>query len=304
MKTLFLLNPRGPCAGVHRAIAILQQSIEKYGTPIYVNHEIVHNDFVIAEFEKKGVVFCKSPHQVPENAPYIFSAHGVSPHLRESALQRNLITIDATCPLVEKVHNEVSFYLKNEYTVIYIGKENHPESNGIRDIGAMIFITNAEEVDTIELPHQEKIAVLTQTTLSVSETDEIITLLKNKFPQLITPKKQDICYATQNRQDAVKKAVQKSSLLLVIGSKKSSNSNKLVETGTKEGIPSFLIPSEKDLPWDAIKKAECIALTSGASVPEKITQQIIQKIQLEYPEIKLQHQNAEPENMTFPLPQI
>lgn len=305
MKTFFFLNPRGPCAGVNRAITILETIVAKYPTPIFVNHEIVHNEFVVRSFEKKGVIFGVPPEEVPPGSVYVFSAHGVSPNVRKKAEERNLLLVDATCPLVQKVHHEAEYFLQKGFFVFYIGKPNHPESNGVRDRGEMTLITSKSAAENAEVPleKREKIAVLTQTTLSVDEVRDILLVLMNRFPNLTTPKAGDVCYATQNRQEAVRKIRSDIDLLLVVGSKKSSNSQKLVRVGA-ESVPSFLVSSEVQIPWEEIERANRIGITSGASVPEEMTQGIFSRIREKYPNLIIKNIAGKTEDIFFPLPKM
>jgi len=305
MKKLLFCNPRGPCAGVDRALRIVEDALIQHGSPIFVNHEIVHNEFVIRDFEQKGVIFCKQPHEIPENSVYIFSAHGVSPDLKKRAEENNLIIIDATCPLVTKVHHEAKMFTKKKKKILYIGHKNHPEALGVMGISDMILIENAEQVAALVLTEEEQknLTLLTQTTLSIDETSVIILALQKKFPEVFVPKVQDICYATTNRQEAVKNLVQKEKveIVIVVGSEKSSNSRRLVEVAKNEGCESYLIPSLQKI-LEILPKLENknrIGLTSGASVPEVLTQQILQEIQKKYPEISVEEISGKKEDVIF-----
>lgn len=306
LKKLYLINPRGPCAGVIRALDIIDEALKKYGSPLYVNHQIVHNDFVISEYEKKGVIFCKTPEEIPENSHYIFSAHGVSPQFKTRAKKQNITIIDATCPLVDKVHKEAENFTKQNFHILYIGHKNHPEANGVMGISEMTLIDNIKTAKNITLSsHQmKKLTILTQTTLSIDETTEIITILQKRFPDIFISKIKDICYATQNRQDAVKKIVPNLDVLLVVGSPQSSNSVRLVETAKKHGCESFLVPSEKHIPFSFLIQQGNIGITSGASVPEKLTQKIVNALCEKFPKNEKIYQEGKNEKVQFAMPKI
>ncbi len=277
---VYLAKPRGFCAGVVRAIEILNLTLKKFGPPVYVRHAIVHNEKIVSEFEKKGVIFVEDVDEAPEGSILIFSAHGVSPHVREKARKRRLKVIDATCPLVTKVHLEARKYATGGYTIFLIGHKNHVETQGTMGEAPdrIILIENEKDVRNLENRISGKIAVITQTTLSVDDTKEIIERIREKFKDFEKPKADDICYATQNRQDAVKKIAPFVDIFLVIGSKESSNSNRLKEIAEKYGTRAYLINDKKEIPVDEIKRAKAIGVTSGASTPEKLVREIIERL--------------------------
>ncbi|MBI4463495.1 MAG: 4-hydroxy-3-methylbut-2-enyl diphosphate reductase [Acidobacteria bacterium] len=276
-KTIVLLKPRGFCAGVVRAIDIVNIALECYGKPVYVRKEIVHNSQVVAELSCKGAIFVDSLEEVPEGAWVIFSAHGVSPKVREQAVWRRLRVIDATCPLVTKVHLEAVRFARLGYSIILIGHKDHDEVIGTFGEAPhqTWLVSSVEEVAHLSVPDPSRVACLTQTTLSLDDTAEIVEALKAKFPQIISPPAQDICYATQNRQVAVKAAAPRCDLLLVVGSANSSNSNRLVEVATNVGLPAHLIEDEKDIAPEWLEPARTVGVTAGASAPEYLVSQVI-----------------------------
>ncbi len=303
---IYLASPRGFCAGVDRAIQIVEKAIKKFGPPIYVRHEIVHNKHVVENLKKKGVIFVEELNEINDKTrPVIFSAHGVPKHVPEEAKKINIQYIDATCPLVSKVHREAEQLHKNGFKIILIGHENHPEV-----IGTMGQIP-AESIDLIETKEQaekytfngtEKIAYLTQTTLSVDETEEIAKILKKKFPKINSPVKEDICYATTNRQMAVKKIASMCDMFFVIGSKNSSNSLRLVEVAKKSGCKkSELIDDEKKLPIREILKCKNIGISSGASAPEFLVKNMIKQIE-EKALVKINEVETIKEKIYFKIP--
>jgi len=276
---VFLANPRGFCAGVERAIQIVERAIDKHGSPIYVRHEVVHNQFVVNNLKEKGAVFVDEINQVPEGGIVVFSAHGVSQRVRKDA---NLITstiYDATCPLVTKVHKEVTRRQKQNHQVILIGHAGHPEVEGTlgqsNDIEKITLVESISDVETLDFPTGIDISYTTQTTLSVDDTREIVESLQSKFPQIQAPKKSDICYATQNRQDSVKAIINNSDMLLVLGSKNSSNSNRLQEIAEKNKKPSYLIDGVNDINPAWLKGVDSIGITAGASAPEILVQEVV-----------------------------
>jgi 4-hydroxy-3-methylbut-2-enyl diphosphate reductase len=281
---VLLANPRGFCAGVDRAIDIVERALELFGAPIYVRHEVVHNRYVVDRLRGMGAIFVEELREVPQGATVIFSAHGVSTAVEEEARTRNLTVFNATCPLVTKVHMEVQRYAREGRDVILIGHAGHPEIEGTlgrfdTSAGGRIYLVqSAGEVATLKIRDPLRLAFVTQTTLSVDDTAEIVTALKTRFPQLATPRREDICYATQNRQDAVKKLLEECDVLLVVGSRASSNSNRLRELADRAGIPGYLIDGPADLhrEWFAGKSA--IGLTAGASAPELLVQQVIEQL--------------------------
>ena len=279
-KEIVLANPRGFCAGVDRAIDIVEKSLEKFDQPVFVRHQVVHNKKVVADLEKKGVKFVKEIEEIPDNAVAIFSAHGVSKSVEDEAKDRNFMYFDATCPLVTKVHLEVQRHARKGRDIILIGHKGHPEVIGTlgrhpRDSDTKIYlIENHREIEALEIRSNE-IAYVTQTTLSVDDTQDLIQSLKEKFPTIIGPSADDICYATQNRQDAVKQLSLECEIVLVIGSSTSSNSNRLKELAEKCGTKSFLIDGKADIDIEAIKNASSVGITAGASAPEEIVQDVI-----------------------------
>lgn len=283
MKIL-MANPRGFCAGVDRAIEIVERAIDLFGAPIYVRHEVVHNKYVVDGLRKKGAIFVDELKEVPDDSTVIFSAHGVSRAVEKEAESRKLQVFDATCPLVTKVHIEVVKYAKEGREVILIGHAGHPEVEGTMGRydtqwgGKIILIETPSDIDDIEIHDPKKIAFVSQTTLSVDDTQEIIDRLKQQYPHIEAPRKDDICYATQNRQDAVKTLCKDADLLLVVGAQNSSNSNRLRELGERAGIPSHLIKDANDIDPDWLREGLNIGVTAGASAPEELVQQVIRHL--------------------------
>ncbi len=277
---VILANPRSFCAGVVRAIDIVEKALEVYGSPIYSKHEIVHNSFVVENLRKKGVIFIEDLNQVPEESVIIFSAHGVSPEVRRQAEKRKLEIIDATCPLVTKVHKEARRYALRDYVIILIGHPEHVEVIGTLGHAPRqtIVVSNLEEVEKLNITKDKKIAYVTQTTLSLDDTAEIVSTLKKKYPQLECPSKDDICYATQNRQNAVKELCKKVDLLIVIGSDISSNTLRLVEIAKKKNMQVHRIESKTEINAKWFENISSVGITAGASAPEVLVQEIIQKI--------------------------
>jgi len=280
-KKIVLLTPRGFCAGVVRAIDVVKIALETYGAPLYVRKEIVHNKHVVDELRGMGAIFVEELEEVPSGGRVIFSAHGVSPAVRQQAKELNLNVIDATCPLVTKVHLEAVKFARKGYTIILIGHENHDEVIGTLGEApeAMILVQTEEDVDKLELAPDAKISYLTQTTLSLDETSGIIARLKERFPQVEGPHSQDICYATENRQVAVKAVAPMTDLLLVVGSKNSSNSQRLVEVCRKEGRPAYLVDDEADVKAEWLTGVDTISITAGASAPEHLVERLIAYLQ-------------------------
>jgi len=276
-----LANPRGFCAGVDRAIDIVERAITLFGRPIYVRHEVVHNKHVVERLREMGAVFVDELHQVPDDATVIFSAHGVSKAVEDEAQRRGLNVFDATCPLVTKVHMEVRRYAREARDVILIGHHGHPEVEGTlgrfdtRFGGHIRLVESVEDAAALAVDDPSKLAFVTQTTLSVDDTAEIVATLKRRFPELVSPRKEDICYATQNRQDAVKELLRDCDILLVVGSATSSNSNRLVELGHRAGIPAYLVDGAADLRREWFDGRSSIGITAGASAPEVLVQQVI-----------------------------
>ena len=306
-KQIKLANPRGFCAGVDRAIDIVNKALEIYGAPVYVKHEVVHNKVVVEDLRARGAIFIEEIGEIPDDSLVIFSAHGVSSEVEESTKARNLNFFDATCPLVTKVHMEVKKHAKANKDIILIGHEGHPEVEGTmgRHINAenrSIYLVE-DEVDAtnIEVINSKSLALVTQTTLSVDETMSIIEILKKRFPQIEIPKKDDICYATQNRQDAVKQLALESDYIIVVGSKNSSNSNRLKELAEKCGCKSILIDEFSDLDLEDLQKFENIAITAGASAPESRVMEIAKSLE-NYFDARLTEDGEDTENVYFKMP--
>ena len=303
---IYLASPRGFCAGVDRAIEIVKKSIDKFGSPVYVRHEIVHNKHVVESLKKIGAIFVEEISEIKDKSrPVIFSAHGVPKKVPKEAEELNMKYVDATCPLVSKVHREAENMHKNGYHIILIGHKGHPEVIGTMGqipVNGITLVETVEDVEKIVFKKDEKLAFITQTTLSVDDTKEIIEYLKKKFPQINEPKKEDICYATTNRQAAVKKIAKLCDMFFVIGSRNSSNSKRLVEVASKAGCnQSELIHSESEIPLDKIGKCKTIGISSGASAPEIIVQDFISKIKEKY-EVQIEEVEIVKENVFFKIP--
>jgi len=302
-KTLLLLKPRGFCAGVVRAIDIVRIALEAFGPPIYVRKEIVHNRFVVEELQQKGAIFVDDVDEVPNGERVIYSAHGVSPEVREASKARNLRVIDATCPLVTKVHVEAVKFAKDGYSLVLIGHRDHDEVIGTLGEAPLVtqVVGSPEEVRKLEVPDPERVAYLTQTTLSLDETKDIIAALRAKFPKIEGPHAQDICYATENRQVAVKHVASEADLLLVVGSTNSSNSNRLVEVARNLATSSHLIDSYKDIQPKWLEGVKTIALTAGASAPECLVEEVVKFLDAKgFTNVK--ELEIMPENVRFGLP--
>ena len=299
---IILANPRGFCAGVNMAIDSLERALDLFGAPLYVYHEIVHNKHVVDRFKSRGVVFVESLSEVPEGSPVLYSAHGVSPQIRGEARERNLRAIDATCPLVTKVHLEAVKYAKLGYTIVLIGHEGHDEVIGTMGEAPeqMILVESVEDVERLEID-PEKIAYLTQTTLSVDDANVIIAALRRKFPQIANPPKDDICYATQNRQDAVRKLAERADLVLVLGSQNSSNSRRLAELALDLDRPAHLIDGAAEIRDEWFEGVETVLITAGASAPEDVVQECISLLQDRYG-ATMTEEVVRDEDVTFPLP--
>jgi len=303
---ILLANPRGFCAGVDRAIDIVERVLELFGPPIYVRHEVVHNRYVVEDLKARGAVFVDDIDLIPEGATCIFSAHGVSQDVRAQAAARGLRVFDATCPLVTKVHLEVARHCKAGFDVVLIGHRGHPEVEGTlgqcaADGGRMHLVEHIDEVATLAIADPDKVAYVTQTTLSVDDTAGIIDALRERFPNLIGPKKSDICYATQNRQDAVRDLAARSDLVLVVGSVTSSNSNRLRELAERQGKPAYLIDGADDIQRDWLTQGARVGLTAGASAPELLVEQVIQRLE-EWGAGGVEEQSGIRENVSFALP--
>ncbi|MFI5363658.1 MAG: 4-hydroxy-3-methylbut-2-enyl diphosphate reductase [Elusimicrobiota bacterium] len=301
---LVLAKVRGFCAGVVRAIEVVEQALEICGQPVYVRHEIIHNRYVVDELRKKGAVFVEELSEVPEGSWLIFSAHGVGPAVVQEARDRKLKQIDATCPLVTKVHLEAIALAKKDYTIMLIGHRDHVETIGTLGEAPehMIVVGDVKEAETVSVPNPEKIAYLTQTTLSLDDTREIVAVLKRRFPMLMSPKKDDICYATQNRQNAVKAVVPLADLLLVLGAPNSSNSNRLCEVARSKGMRSYLIERASDIKDEWLEGVKTLGLTSGASAPEILVQEVVQLARERYGVTTVEEVETVEETEHFGLP--
>ena len=303
---ILLSAPRGFCAGVERAIEIVEKSIEKYGAPVYVRHEIVHNKYVVDDLKKKGAVFVEELEEIQDKSrPVIFSAHGVPKQIPLDATNYKMTYVDATCPLVSRVHREAENLNKAGYHIILIGHENHPEvigTMGQLPHGAIDLIQNEDEAKNYKAYKNKKIAFVTQTTLSIDDTKEIIKILKNKFPDIREPLKEDICYATTNRQMAVKNIAKKCDMFFIIGSRNSSNSVRLVEVAKKSGcLESYLIHSESKIPYDQIENSKIIGVSSGASAPEILVENFIKDLKNRFT-INIDEVEIIKENVVFKIP--
>jgi 4-hydroxy-3-methylbut-2-enyl diphosphate reductase len=300
---ILMAQPRGFCAGVDRAINIVKEALNRFGAPIYVRHEIVHNAYVVNELRDMGAVFVDELHEVPKGGIVVFSAHGVSQEVRKDAEMRGLQVYDATCPLVTKVHLEVVKMCKDGFTVLMIGHAGHPEVEGtMGQVKEGIFlIEKVSDLDSLTFPAEERIAFVTQTTLSVDETKEIVEALTKKFPNIVQPRKQDICYATQNRQDAVKFMAPQVEVVIVVGSATSSNSNRLRELSEKLGVPSYMVDAPEQLKPEWFVGKKRIGLTAGASAPESLAQAIVSRIQ-EFGPRSVRALDGVVEDVTFSLP--
>ena len=275
IRRVVLANPRGFCAGVVRAIEIVERALELYPAPIYVFHEIVHNRHVVENLSKRHVIFVNGLGEVPEDAVCVFSAHGVSPQVRDLARRKRLRVIDATCPLVTKVHLEAVRFTKEGYTLILIGHPGHDEVEGTMGEAPMRLVSSVEDVETLQVSNPDKVIFLTQTTLSLDDTAHIVQALRRKFPNMQSPPKDDICYATQNRQNAVKEIVGRVDVLLVIGSQNSSNSQRLQEVSAAAGVPAYLVNDETEIKPAWLEHAQFVGVTAGASAPEELVSRVL-----------------------------
>ena len=301
-----LANPRGFCAGVDRAIDIVERAIEIFGAPIYVRHEVVHNTFVVNDLKQKGAIFVEELSEIPDDSTVIFSAHGVSQAVQNEAKGRQLKVFDATCPLVTKVHLEVARHAKNNTNVILIGHAGHPEVDGTmgqfnNSQGQMFLVEDTDDVKNLNISAEIELAYVTQTTLSVDDTQDIITALRNRFPNIQGPRKDDICYATQNRQDAIKTLTQSTQMIIVVGSPNSSNSNRLKELSIKNNIPGYLVDNANELQKSWFDGIENVGLSAGASAPELLVEEVIEKIK-EWFGAELSSDSGPKENIVFQLP--
>jgi 4-hydroxy-3-methylbut-2-en-1-yl diphosphate reductase len=300
---IILANPRGFCAGVNMAIECLERALDFFGPPVYVYHEIVHNKYVVDRFKQRGTAFVETLDEVPEGSPLLYSAHGVSPQIREQARSRRLLAIDATCPLVTKVHLEAIKYAREGYTIVLIGHEGHDEVIGTMGEAPdqIVLVETAQDVEQLQPSDPSKVAYLTQTTLSVDDANLVIGALRGKFPQIANPPKDDICYATQNRQEAVRELAARADLVLVLGSQNSSNSRRLAEIAESLGIPSHLIDGVSEIQAGWFEGVESVLITAGASAPEDVVQECIEYLQSNHG-ATIEESYVREENVHFPLP--
>jgi 4-hydroxy-3-methylbut-2-enyl diphosphate reductase len=300
---IILANPRGFCAGVNMAIESLERAVELFGTPLYVYHEIVHNRLVVESFRQRGVVFVDHIDEVPAGATLLYSAHGVAPAIRSAAATRSLQAIDATCPLVTKVHLEAVRFAREGYTIILIGHEGHDEVLGTMGEAPdhIRLVQDEAEVDALELPPDCRVAYLTQTTLSVDDADVIVRALKRRFPHIVGPSRDDICYATQNRQEAVKALVPEADAVIVLGSRNSSNSLRLAELARAHGKPAYLVDNARELPVGVFDGSETVLVTAGASAPEEMVEECVRYLSEKY-SATVQSRTVREEHVSFPLP--
>ena len=300
---VILAQPRGFCAGVERAIEIVETALRQYGPPVYVRHEIVHNRRVVEKLKAKGARFVEQIEQIPDGAITVFSAHGVSKKVEQDASLRSLQPIDATCPLVSKVHNEGRRYAAKGYDIILIGHKGHPEVEGTMGQipGTVLLVSDLEDVEALKVRDPDKVAYITQTTLSVDDTREVISALRRRFPLIQGPDVKDICYATQNRQAAVRSLAAQVDLMLVVGAQNSSNSNRLCEVGEDNGVPSYLIDDPAKINPEWLVGKESIGITAGASTPEELVQELIEKLG-EFADLEISTMDGIVENVHFSLP--
>ncbi|MEP5937139.1 MAG: 4-hydroxy-3-methylbut-2-enyl diphosphate reductase [Erythrobacter sp.] len=301
---LLIAAPRGFCAGVDRAIEIVERSIERYGAPVYVRHEIVHNKYVVNSLKAQGAIFVEELDEVPDDAPVVFSAHGVPKSVPAEAERREMIYVDATCPLVSKVHRQAERQIEKGQHIVFVGHDGHPEVIGTMgqvEPGQMTLVETAEDVATLEVPDETNLSYLTQTTLSVDDTADIIAALQTRFPQIVGPKAEDICYATSNRQAAVKQIAPSSDLVLVIGAPNSSNSLRLVEVSQRLGTDAYLIQRADEIEPEWLEGVGTLGLTAGASAPEKLVREVVERLK-SWREVEEETISAATEKMVFKLP--
>ncbi len=302
-----LAAPRGFCAGVERAIQMVERALDKYGSPVYVRHEIVHNKTVVADLTSKGAIFVDELDDVPEDAPVIFSAHGVPKSVTEEANRRNLFYLDATCPLVSKVHNEAERHFNAGRQILLIGHANHPEvigTIGQLPTGSISLVESADDVEKVQVPPQTELAYITQTTLSVDETAEIIAQLRVRFPEIVGPHKNDICYATTNRQEAVKEIARMCDVVIVLGSLNSSNSKRLVDVAIRGGCQNaFLIDSASQMDWQALGTPQTLGITAGASAPESLVSGLLAELKFRF-DVDVEEWETVTEDVSFKLPRV
>lgn len=301
MERILLAAPRGFCAGVAYAIEVVELALRIHGAPVYVRHAIVHNEWVVRGFEARGVIFVEDISDIPEGAVVVFSAHGVSPEVRRESAARNLTIIDATCPLVTKVHNEAKHFAAKDYLMLYIGHVGHVEAEGTMGEAPdrMILVETPDDAERVELPPHGRLAVLTQTTLSVDEVRATLEVLQRRFPHLETPAKEDICYATTNRQLAVRELAKQCDLVLIVGSQTSSNSNRLREAAEVLGVRSFLINSPDEVQPEWLAEHRVIGISSGASTPEEIVEEVVGRLLQNHPLIPVEILETVREDITF-----
>jgi 4-hydroxy-3-methylbut-2-enyl diphosphate reductase len=303
---ILLASPRGFCAGVDRAIEIVERALERFGPPVYVRHEIVHNRHVVEDLRARGAVFVEDPAEVPEGALLVFSAHGVSPAVRGQADARRLRVIDATCPLVTKVHKEVERLAREGFEIVMVGHAGHVEVEGTmgQAPGRMHLVQSVDDVAALAVGDPSRLGCVTQTTLSVDDTREILEALERRFPAIRLPRRDDICYATQNRQDAVKAITQQAQVVIVVGAPESSNSNRLVEVAAKRGAQAHLVQDARDLDPAWIEGASCIGVTAGASAPEHLVTGVVERLRQLAPAAELRRQPEVDEGIAFQLPSL
>lgn len=302
IKKVVLAKPRGFCAGVVRAIDIVERALDFYPPPIYVFHEIVHNRYVVENLSKRNVVFVDSIEEIPDGSVCVFSAHGVSPQVVELAERKKLRVIDATCPLVTKVHLEAIRFTRDGYSLVLIGHPGHEEVEGTMGEAPMQLVSSVEDVARLDVPNPDRVMYLTQTTLSLDDVAEIIEALKQRFPNVKSPAKDDICYATQNRQNAVKEMAEQVDVLLVVGSQNSSNSQRLREVSTVGGTPAYLVNDENEIRPEWLNDARIVGVTAGASAPEELVIRVLEHLRL-MGATEFEEQPGEDENVHFALPQ-
>ena len=306
-RKIFLAAPRGFCAGVDRAIKIVEMALERWGAPVYVRHEIVHNKFVVDNLRDKGAVFVEELDECPKDRPVIFSAHGVPKSVPAEAENRNMIFVDATCPLVSKVHIEAERHSRNGLQMVMIGHKGHPETIGTMGQlpeGEVLLVETVEDVAELHVRNSDSLAYVTQTTLSIDDTADIVTALQNRFPKIVGPHKEDICYATTNRQMAVKAIAEKVDALLVVGAPNSSNSKRLVEVGAKAGCKyAQLVQRADDIDWHALDDVQNIGITAGASAPEVLVNEVIDAFRAKG-EVQVEIVETAQENVNFKVPQV
>jgi 4-hydroxy-3-methylbut-2-enyl diphosphate reductase len=302
-KKVILAAPRGYCAGVDRAVEMVERALDKLGAPVYVRKEIVHNRHVVSELEKRGAIFVDSETDIPDGAVCIFSAHGVSPEVRRSAEARHLQVIDATCPLVTKVHLEAKRFARDGRRIVLVGHEGHEEIEGTAGEAPerTVVVESVEQIDELGLDPGERVAYLTQTTLSVDDTIDVVEALRDRFQDLTGPHRNDICYATQNRQVAVKAIAPDSDVVLIVGALNSSNSNRMVEVARKEGVPAYLVPDETQLDPAWLEGAQSVGVSSGASAPEVLVDRLLKRL-ADLGFDKLETREVTQEDVTFSLP--